>query len=322
MFNFTIQPAFTERVNVDESKVYEILIIGGGPSGLNAALYASRKGRDVAILAKRVGGQLLNTSSVENYLGKDGSSGEELTEAFRSHVESLKVPILEDAEIRKLEKTDGIFHVLLGDGRRFKGKTVILNLGTTNRKLNIPGEDTFASKGIAYCAICDAPLYKGKDVLLAGGGNSAVEAAIDVAKVAKTVTVIHRSEFRADKILVDKLYEMKNITVHLQTQILEAVGDQRLTGVRVLDKRTMEERIIHGDGLFIEIGNDPNTSLVKDLVDLNASGEVIVDNKARTSLEGLYAAGDMAETPYKQIIIAAASGAIAALAANEYLNTI
>ncbi len=322
MFNFTIQPSFNERESVEESKLYEILIIGGGPSGLNAALYASRKGREVAILAKRVGGQLLNTSSVENYLGKNESTGEELTESFRSHVESLNVPIQEDAEIRKLEKIDGIFHVTLDDGRIYKGKTVILNLGTTNRKLKIPGEDTFASKGIAYCAICDAPLYKGKDVLLAGGGNSAVEAAIDVAKVAKTVTVIHRSEFRADKILVDKLYEMKNITVHLQTQILEAIGDQRLTGVRVLDKRTMEERIIYGDGLFIEIGNDPNTSLVKDLVELNASGEVIVDDKARTSLEGLYAAGDMANTPYKQIIIAAASGAIAALAANEYLNTI
>ncbi|KAF0223548.1 MAG: trxB3 [Erysipelotrichaceae bacterium] len=305
----------------NSSELYEILIIGGGPAGYNAALYAARKGRKVALIAKKSGGQLLNTSSVENYLGLSGLSGEELAYKFRSHVGELDVPILEDAEVISIDKIDELFVVTLGDKSMYRSKTLITTLGSTPRKLNVKGEIEYSNRGVAYCAICDAPLYKGKDVLIAGGGNSAVEAAIDVAMVAKSVTLIHRSQLRADKVLIDRMLSNPRIKVHLETQILEIVGEDALSGVRVLDKATQREKRIDGDGLFIEIGNIPNTSLIKHLVGLNDRNEVITDEVGRTSCKGLYASGDMNQSPYKQIIIAAAEGAKAALAANEYLNT-
>jgi len=300
---------------------YDILILGGGPSGYNAALYGARKGRKVALIAKKAGGQLLNTSSVENYLGIEPLSGEELALKFRDHLLELDVPILEDAEVKHLAQNTEGFEVTLSDGTKYKAKTVIASLGSSPRKLNVKGETEYANRGIAYCAICDAPLYKGKNVLLAGGGNSAVEAAIDVAMVANTVTLIHRSQLRADQILIDRMKSNPKIKIHLETQILEAIGEESLNGVRVYDKSAQKENIIKGDGLFIEIGNIPNTELIKNLVELNDRNEAIVDEKGQTSCPGLFASGDMTQNPYKQIIIAAADGAKAALAANEYLNT-
>jgi len=302
------------------SKLYDMLIIGGGPAGYNAALYGARKGREVAMIAKKSGGQLLNTNSVENYLGIEGLSGEDLADRFRHHIAELDVPILEDAEVTKIEKKEDLFTITLSDGSMYMSKTLITTLGSTSRKLEIKGEKEFSNRGVAYCAICDAPLYKGKDVLLAGGGNSAVEAAIDVAMVAKSVTLIHRSQLRADHVLIDRMLSNSKIKINLETQILEIVGDHALTGVRVLDKQTQKEKIIEGDGLFIEIGNIPNTSLIRHLVTLNERSEVIVDEKGQTDCPGLFASGDMTQSPYKQIIIAAAEGAKAALAANEYLN--
>jgi NADH-dependent peroxiredoxin subunit F len=197
---------------------------------------------------------------------------------------------------------------------------LLLATGSAPRRLQVPGEVEYSNRGVAYCAICDAPLFKGKDVIIAGGGNSAVEAAIDVAKFAKSVTLVHRSQLRADQILIDHMMKQSNITVYLQTQILEIVGDEKMTGVKVLDKENSQERVIDADGIFIEIGNLPSNDLVKDLVTLNERGEVVVDQKNMTSLEGLYAAGDVTQIPYKQIVIAVADGAKAALAANEYIN--
>lgn len=301
--------------------LYDILILGGGPAGMNAALYAARKGRSVALIAKRAGGQLLNTNSVENFIGHLSLSGEELTEKFMVHLDEVEVPILEDAQAVSIEKTDEGFKVVLSDHSSYLGRTLITTLGSSSRKLGIAGESEYANRGVAYCAICDAPLYKGKDVLLAGGGNSAVEAALDVAMVARSVTLIHRSQLRADQILIDRMKANPKITVFLETQILEIVGKEAMTGVNVLDKTTQTQRFIQGDGLFIEIGNDPNTDLVKDLVRLNDRREVIIDVRGQTSCPGLFASGDMTDSPYKQIIIAAGEGAKAALAANEYLNT-
>lgn len=316
---FNLKSAVDQRIPSQDIR-YDMLIVGGGPAGYNAALYGARKGRQVAMIAKKSGGQLLNTSYVENYLGIQGLSGEALAEQFKAHVSELKVPILEDAEVIRIDKVEAGFDILMSDHSLYKSKTLITTLGSTPRKLEIPGEQKFANRGIAYCAICDAPLYKGKDVLLAGGGNSAVEAAIDVAMVAKSVTLVHRSQLRADQVLIDRMKLNPKITVHLETQILEAIGDDALSGIRVLDKATQEESVILGDGLFIEIGNLPNTTLIKQLARLNEHNEVIIDEKGQTSCPGLYAAGDMTQSPYKQIIIAAAEGAKAALAANEYLN--
>lgn len=318
-FNFNINET-KKAVKLVNDKVYDLLVIGGGPAGLNAALYAKRKGLTTGIITQRIGGQLLNTSSVDNYLGISQVSGEELSEKYLSHLKELDVGILEEAEVTKIAKIDKFFNTSLKDGTLFQSKTLLLATGSAPRKLEVPGEVDFSNRGVAYCAICDAPLFKDKNVIIAGGGNSAVEAAIDVAKFATQVTLVHRSQLRADQILIDHMMNQSNITVFLQTQILQIVGDDKMTGVKVLNKETLQERVIDADGIFIEIGNLPSNYLVKDLVQLNQQGEVVVDEKNMTSLSGLYAAGDVTQMPYKQIVIAVADGAKAALAANEYIN--
>lgn len=306
---------------LNPEKLYDLLIVGGGPAGLNAALYARRKGLDIAVLTVRKGGQLLDTSSVDNYLGISLQTGEKLAEEFLQHVEALHVPILEDAEVAAYSSLDGVHYLTLLSGVTYQAKAVIIATGSKPRHLNIPGEDRFAGKGVAYCAICDAPLFKGKDVLIAGGGNSAVESALDLAKVAHQVQLIHRSQFRADKILVDKLYQEEKIAIRLETEILEVLGDSALRAVKVRDKATGKEEEITADGLFIEIGHIPNLGPFHQVLQLNAQGEILVDEKNRTNLPGVFAAGDVTQIPYKQIILAASDGAKAALAANEYLNT-
>ncbi|WP_228727753.1 NAD(P)/FAD-dependent oxidoreductase [Fusibacter ferrireducens] len=306
--------------SVQSDKLYDLLIIGSGPAGLNAALYAKRKGLEVAILSTKMGGQVLDTSSVENYLGIQGASGEDLVHEFIAHVNTLKVPIIKDENVKHIEKKEVQFQLTLGNGTVYKSKAVIVATGSKPRELGVKGEDEYKGRGVAYCAICDGPLFEGRDVIIAGGGNSAVEAAIDLSKIAKTVTVVHRSQFRADQIVIDKLNLAENVKIHLETQITEVVGENLVTGVNVIDKKTKETFFIPAEGVFVEIGYLPNNELVKDLVDLNDKGEVIVNAKNETSLAGLYAAGDITDTPYKQIIVAASEGAKAALSANDYIN--
>jgi alkyl hydroperoxide reductase subunit F len=240
--------------------------------------------------------------------------------AFRGHVSDLEIPITEGVEVTDIGKEEGLFVIRTDSDKVFRTKTLLLATGSEPRRLGIKGEKEFAGKGVAYCAICDAPFFKNRDVIIAGGGNSAVEAAIDLAKVATSVTIVHRSKFRADQILVDQLYTNEKITVHLETQIEEILGEQFMTSIQVLDKHTGEKRIIQADGIFIEIGNLPNSGLFKDLVALNDQGEVIVNYKNETSVPGIFAAGDVTDGPYKQIIIATSEGAKAALSASEYIN--
>lgn len=299
---------------------FDTVIIGGGPAGLNAALYAKRKGLEVAVVAKSLGGQVLDTSIVDNYLGIVDTTGEELVNHFITHAKALDIRFIEGRKVLAVNPGEDRHTVQLEDGTLLRTKTVILATGSTPRKLGVPGEAEYAGKGVAYCAICDAPLFTGKDVIIAGGGNSAVEAAIDLAKVAKSVTVVHRSQFRADKVLVDQLYSNSKVTVHLETVIQEIVGDKAMTGIVVKDKATGALRTINADGIFIEIGHLPNAGLYEGLVSFNEFGEVIVDCKNQTDTPGLLAAGDVTDTPYKQIIIATGDGAKAALSANEYIN--
>lgn len=323
-FNFQVDLkkgfSFNVQSKVSEEVLYDHLIIGGGPAGLNAALYAKRRGLSVAILTMRKGGQLLDTNIVENYLGIREISGENLVEEFLQHVESLEVPIRDEAEVVAYTFEDGVHQLKLSSGEVYKARTVLISTGSNPRHLEVPGEDTYSGKGVAYCAICDAPLFKDKDVIIAGGGNSAVDSALDLAKVARSVTLVHRSQLRADKILVDKLYQDPKIKVYLETQILEIFGEDVMKGIRVKDKSAGEELELHADGIFIEIGHLPNLGPFKDILTLNDKGEILVDEKNRTSVSGIYAAGDVTNIPYKQIIIAASDGAKAALAANEYLN--
>jgi alkyl hydroperoxide reductase subunit F len=319
-FEFTLNNYQTIEPQVET--LYDFLIIGGGPAGLNAALYAKRKGLEVAVLTRQIGGQVMNTSSVDNYLGTKFATGEELVNDFKGHVGELEVPIAEYVDVETIipGKEQDYHQVRLTDGRVFKSRTLLLATGTNHRKLGVEGEDRLAGRGVAYCAICDAPLYKNKNVIIAGGGNAAVEAALDLAKVANHVTLVHRSQFRADKILVDELYKQDKIDIHLQTQILSIEGDDFLTHIRALDKEANAELDIHADGIFIEIGNVPNSQLFTDIVELNESGEIIVDGRSATNIPGIFAAGDVTTVAYKQIIIATSDGAKAALSANDYIN--
>lgn len=317
-FNFSLKPQI-QSINLDQ--VFDFVTIGGGPASLNAALYAKRKGLKTLLIAEKLGGNLLNTDSVENYLGFNFLSGEGLAEQFENHLKHLEVDILSDSRVDSLVKEHELFILTLKDGRQLRAKTVNISTGSYPRPLNVEGEEHFKNSGVAYCAICDAPLFKGKDVVIAGGGNSAVEAALDVAKLARKVFIIHRSQFRADAILIQRLSEISNIQIELETQIMRLEGASKLETVVAFDKKTKREKRFNVDGIFIEIGSIPNSSLVKDWVDVNDKGEIIVDEHQQSSIPGLFASGDVTQIPYKQIILAVADGAKAALSASEYLNT-
>jgi thioredoxin-disulfide reductase len=318
MLDFQIQKRVVPTI-FDDIKLWDILIIGGGPAGMNAALYAQRKGFKVAILSKEIGGQLHNTSTVDNYLGISMTEGKDLSATFLKHIETLQVPLYLEVSVDTIKKIDSHFHLYLDNGVSLVTKTVLLATGGQPKQLGIPGEKEFANKGVSYCTTCDAPFFKDKHVIVAGGGNSAAEAVIDLSSWAKKITVIHRSQWRADKIILEQLNKLKQVTVHLETQLLRAEGDQFLKRVVVLDKKSNKESTIEADGLFIQIGLIANSSLVQNLVSLTAQGEVVVNQDFMSSMPGLFAAGDVTHHPFKQIVIAVGDGAKAALAIQQYL---
>ncbi|MCF7924617.1 MAG: FAD-dependent oxidoreductase [Candidatus Izimaplasma sp.] len=319
MLNFNVEKK-TETNLFDKVKKWDLLIIGGGPAGLNAGLYAKRKGLAIGVIAKEIGGQLHNTTIVDNYLGFNMIEGEALSNTFFDHINQLEIPVLSGTNVRSLEHLNPDFRVETENGKILIAKTILVATGGEPRKLNIPGEAKLANKGVTYCATCDAPFFKDKHVIVAGGGNSAVEGVLDLVPWASKITIVHRSEFRADEILLKKLETIDKLTIHLQTKILAVLGEDKVSGVQILDKKTNKKHIIEADGLLIEIGTVPNSYLIKDLVKTNEQNEVIVDKNQMTSIPGLYAAGDITEQPFKQIIIATAEGAKAALAINLYLN--
>jgi len=319
MFSFNVEKT-SETSIFEHLSFWDLIVVGGGPAGLNAGLYAKRKGLKVGIISYEIGGQLHNTSTVDNYLGIEYIEGKDLSDKFLNHINSLEIPILKQIKITSLKRIKQDFEITLSDGKILKSKTVLIATGGAPRKLEIPGEMTFANKGVSYCTTCDAPFFKDKHVIVAGGGNSAAEAVIDLVPWARKITVVHRSKWRADQILLDKHKSIDGLTVHLNTQILNVYGHGNMQGVEVLDKTTGKTFKIDADGLFIEIGTVPNSTLVKDLVETNGQGEILVDQNQMTSVPGLYAAGDVTSQPYKQIIISAAEGAKAALAVTQYLN--
>ena len=307
----------TEKVL--ENETYDMLVIGAGPAGLNAALYAIRKGMKVGIIAGRIGGQVLDTSSVENYLGFKFETGMDLMHAFEEHVKEYKVPMNSDELVSEI--IDGDVKTIKTDaGKSYLTKTIVLATGSKPRQLGVPGETEYLGRGVAYCAICDGPLFEGREVIVAGGGNSAVEAAIDLSKIASKVKLVHRSQFRADQILVDKLQSIENVEIFLETQITEVKGEMMMTHVVALDKKSGETIDIKSDGLFVEIGYLPKSEVFAGVVELTDRGEVVVNDKCETNVPGIFAAGDVTTVPYKQIIISASEGAKAALTANEYIN--
>jgi len=299
---------------------YEMLVLGGGPAAMNAAIYAARKMVKLAVLTKDFGGQMLETSEVENWLGYQTVDAKDLASQFEEHVKSFEIPVSLGPSIKKVEKEGDVFKVTTDDGKTYKGKTIVYALGMHHRSLGVPGENTFSGKGVAYCATCDAPFYKKKKVVVVGGGNSAFTTALDLSKVEATITVINFVKgWDADGSLVKRVkhYDLAELLDY--HQVLEIKGKEKVGSVLIKDRETEQRREIEADGVFVEIGLQTNIGPVKDLVNMNQQGEIEVDCSCRTNVKGFFAAGDVTTVPYKQIVIAAGEGAKAALAAHQYL---
>lgn len=319
-FNLNTSFNFSGTETIDTTKIYDCIVIGGGPAGFNAALYLARKGADVLIISKSSGGQVVDSMGIENYLGFTNIKGSDLANAFRKHVNAYQVPFEEFATVDKIIQGTPK-QVVLSDGRIIQAKTIIIASGTVNKKLNIPGENEFSGKGVTYCAICDGPFFKGLDVIVVGGGNTAVESALDLSKIVKKVNLVHyKPQFRADKIVVDKLSTQPNINIIYNHQVIEIHGTGKVEHAILEHMQTKERQTVQASGVFIEIGLLPVSGFVTGLVDMTPTGEIIIDTHCQTSAEGIFAAGDVTNTPYKQIIIAAGEGAKAALSASEYIN--
>ena len=316
--------AARDAARLSEKAPYEVLIVGGGPAGAAAAVYAARKGIRTGIVAERFGGQTLDTLGIENYISVKETQGPRFAADLEAHVRANGVEILNGQRVEALEaapQPGGYASVKLANGAELKGRSIILATGARWRKVGVPGEAEYANKGVAYCPHCDGPLFKGKKVAVIGGGNSGVEAAIDLAGLVEHVTLIEFAEqLKADAVLVDKLRSLPNASVHLNAQTTEIAGDgQKVTGIVFKDRASGEARRVDLAGVFVQIGLVPNTEWLKGTLELSKSGEIIVDARGQTSVPGVFAAGDCTTVPFKQIIIAAGDGAKAALGAFDHL---
>ena len=301
-----------------------MLIVGGGPAGAAAAVYAARKGIRTGMVAERMGGQVLDTVGIENYISVQQTEGPQFAAALERHVRDYEVDMmnLQRASALVPAKTEGgLIEVQFESGASLKSRTVIVTTGARWRSMNVPGEDTYRNKGVTYCPHCDGPLFKGKHVAVVGGGNSGVEAAIDLAGVVSRVTLLEFApELKADAVLQRKLHSLPNVTVITNAQTTEVTGDgNRVTGLKYTDRATGDAQDIALEGVFVQIGLLPNTDWLKGTVELTRHGEVEVDSHARTDVPGVFAAGDCTTTPYKQIVIAAGDGSKAALSAFDHL---
>ncbi len=309
---------------------YDVLIVGGGPAGAAAAVYAARKGIRTGVAAERFGGQVNDTLAIENYISILETDGPKFAAALEAHTRAYDVDIMNlqraDALIPATEP-GGLIEVKLANGGSLKSKTVILSTGARWRNVNVPGEAEYKNKGVAYCPHCDGPLFKGKDVAVIGGGNSGVEAAIDLAGLVRHVTVVEfMPELKADAVLVKKLNSLTNVTVHTNAQTTAIIGVNadgvdtgKVTGMRYKDRATNAEHLVNLEGVFVQIGLVPNTEWLKGTLELSKFGEIIVNAKGETNLPGVFAAGDCTTVPFKQIVIAAGDGAKAALSAFDHL---
>ncbi len=298
---------------------FDVLVIGGGPAGATAAIYAARKGIRTGIVAERFGGQILDTLGIENFISVKYTEGPKLAASLEEHVKHYNVDIMNLQRAKRLEKKD-LIEVELENGAILKSKAVIIATGARWRNLGVPGEAEFKNKGVAYCPHCDGPLFEGKHVAVIGGGNSGVEAAIDLAGIAKHVTVLEFApELKADAVLQDRLYSLPNVTVIKNAQTKEITGADKVNGITYIDRATGEEHHIELQGVFVQIGLVPNTEWLEGTVERNRFGEIIVDKRGATNVPGVFAAGDCTDSAYKQIIISMGSGATASLGAFDYL---
>ena len=308
---------------IDAKAPFEVLIVGGGPAGAAAAIYAARKGIRTGVAAERFGGQVLDTMAIENFISVQETEGPKMAAALEAHVRQYEVDIMNLQRAEKLipADADGLVQVQLANGATLKSRSVILATGARWRQMNVPGENEYRNKGVAYCPHCDGPLFKGKRVAVIGGGNSGVEAAIDLAGIVAHVTLIEFDhKLRADEVLQRKLRSLPNVEVILSAQTTEVLGDgQRVTGLNWLDRGNDAHHHLALEGIFVQIGLLPNTEWLKGTLELSPRGEIVVDERGQTSLPGVFAAGDATTVPYKQIVIAMGEGSKAALSAFDHL---
>ena len=311
-----VDEAHTEPVG--EKKVYDVIVIGGGPAGAAAAIYSARKGLRTAVVAQKVGGQVQETLGIENLVSVTYTEGPRLAADIDKHLRAYPIDLLENRRVERIvdgESKD----VMLKGGEVLSSSAVIVATGAKWRELVIPGEKEYLGRGVAFCPHCDGPFYKGKRVAVVGGGNSGVEAAIDLAGICSHVTLVEFLDvLKADAVLVKKLHSLPNVDVILSARVTDVIGTgEKVTGLKYSDRTTDEAREVAIDGVFVQIGLVPNSAIAKDLVDVNRFGEIVIDARCRTSAAGIYAAGDVTTVPFKQIVIAMGEGAKAALSAFE-----
>ena len=316
--------AARDAAKLNAKDAYDVLIVGGGPAGAAAAVYAARKGIRTGMLAERMGGQTMDTMSIENFISVLETDGPKFAAALEQHAKQYDVDILNLQRAEKLipaAQPGGLVGVQLANGATLKSRTVILATGARWREVNVPGEQEYRNKGVAYCPHCDGPLFKGKRVAVIGGGNSGVEAAIDLAGIVGHVTLLEFGEqLRADAVLVNKLNSLANVTVHTQAQTTEIHGtDGKVSGLTYTDRASGESKHVELAGVFVQIGLVPNSEWLKGTLELTRHGEIVVDARGQTSVPGVFAAGDVTTVPFKQIIIATGDGAKAALGAFDHL---
>lgn len=300
---------------------FDMLIVGGGPAGAAAAIYSARKGIRTGVVSERFGGQVLDTMAIENFISVPETEGPKMATAMEQHVMEYDVDVMKLQTAAKLVQGDEYLEVHLDSGAALKAKSLVLATGARWRQMGVPGEEEYRNKGVAYCPHCDGPLYKGKRVAVIGGGNSGVEAAIDLAGIVEHVTLLEFDKaMRADAVLQRKLLSLPNVKVLTSAQTTEVLGDgNKVQGLQYKDRNTGDVHDIELEGIFVQIGLLPNSEWLKGTLELSDRGEIVVDDRARTSMPGVFAAGDVTTTPYKQIIIAMGQGSTAALSAFDHL---
>ncbi|MQL51700.1 FAD-dependent oxidoreductase [Desulfofundulus thermobenzoicus] len=298
--------------------MYDVTIIGMGPAGLTAAVYAARKKLSTVLIGEKYGGQMATAPGVENYMGFQYIEGPELLAKFEENVEKYPVVRVE-GRVVKIGRQNGQFVTRTADGREFSSRTVIVATGKVPRRLNAPGERELTGRGVSYCAVCDAPLFAGMEVAVVGGGNAALSAAYDLIKIAKHVHVISLEDWIADPVIIDKVKDAPNLTKLVGYETVRIEGEDRVTGIVLRSLATGEEKKLPVQGVFVEVGSVPSTDFVDGLLELNEKGEIKVECDCTTSVPGAFAAGDVSSIPEKQVIVAAGEGAKAALGAYRYL---
>ncbi|MBB1372418.1 alkyl hydroperoxide reductase subunit F [Pseudoalteromonas sp. SR45-4] len=314
--------AMRQAESLSKKEKFDVLVIGGGPAGASAAIYSARKGLNTGIVADRFGGQVADTLAIENFISIKATEGPKLVAQLEEHVKEYDVDVMHNQRAARLSRNNNGYEITLENGAVLSAKSLVLATGARWREMNVTGEQQYRGHGVAYCPHCDGPLFKGKPVAVIGGGNSGIEAAIDLANIVEHVTVLEFADtLRADEVLIRKASSMANITIIKSAQTTEVLGDgKKVTGLTYTDRVSGDSKQLTLAGIFVQIGLIPNTEWLKDSeLELSKFGEILIDAKGATSLPGVYGAGDATNTPFKQIIIAMGSGATASLGAFDYL---